>query len=310
MKYLKPNFWNKNHSYISYILVPFSYIWLIVTFLINIFKKEKKFGVPVICVGNIYLGGTGKTPLVLKISEFVEKIGGRPAIIKKYYKEHSDEFEMIKHSNGQLYTDKSRNSAICNAKNDGKKTMILDDGFQDKSVYKNLNILCFKSDDMAGNYRVIPAGPLREQFSNIKNSQIIVINGEKNLPFEKKIKHHSDTIKIYYSKYLPKNIEDFREKKLCAFAGIGNPDNFFKILKDNNLNVLKQISFPDHYIYKPKDISKLIKISEQYKLELITTEKDFHKVKNINKNIKFLSIDLVLDDQKEFFDNVKTYLND
>ncbi len=310
MKYFKPDFWNKKDSIISLMLIPLSFLWIFFSFLINLFKKEKKIDVPVICIGNIYLGGTGKTPLALKVSDLLRGLGKKPAIIKKYYKKHHDEVEMIKNNKGHLYTKKSRVEAIKIARNDGKEVMILDDGFQDKSLYKNLSILCFNSDQLAGNGRVIPAGPLREQFSNIKKSEIIVINGDRNLLFENKVKNFSEKIQIFYSKYIPKNVQDFKGKKLLAFAGIGNPNNFFKILKNNNLNVVKEVSFPDHYEFSFKDIAKLMKVAESLNLELITTEKDFYRIKNPNKNISFLSIDLVLDNQNEFLNNMKSYIND
>ena len=83
MKYFKPDFWNKKDSIISLMLIPLSFLWIFFSFLINLFKKEKKIDVPVICIGNIYLGGTGKTPLALKVSDLLRGLGKKPAIIKK-----------------------------------------------------------------------------------------------------------------------------------------------------------------------------------------------------------------------------------
>ena len=80
--------------------------------------------------------------------------------------------------------------------------------------------------------------------------------------------------------------------------------------QNNNLNVVKEVSFPDHYEFSFKDIAKLMKVAESLNLELITTEKDFYRIKNPNKNISFLSIDLVLDNQNEFLNNMKSYIND
>ena len=112
---------------------------------------------------------------------------------------------------------------------------ILDDGFQDFSIKPNFSILCFNSKQMIGNGLIIPAGPLRESLRAIKRADCIIINGNKNLEFENKIFEitKNKNFKLFYSKYKIKNIDKFRNKKITAFAGIGNPSNFFELLKEN-----------------------------------------------------------------------------
>ena len=97
---------------------------------------------------------------------------------------------------------------------------------------------------------VIPSGPLRENINSLRRADIVIINGDKNESFEKIFMEVSRNLKIYYSKYIPSNINHFKNKKLVAFAGIGEPNLFFEILKKNNLDVKKTISFPDHYEFK------------------------------------------------------------
>ena len=104
--------------------------------------------------------------------------------------------------------------------------MVLDDGFQDNTVKKKLNILCFNSIDMVGNGFLIPSGPLREPLRNMINSQIVVINGKRNIVFEKKLRSISKQTKIFYSKYIF-NKKNIRKENVLAFAGIGNPEGFF-----------------------------------------------------------------------------------
>ena len=113
----------------------------------------------------------------------------------------------------------------------------MDDGLQDESVLKDLKIICFNSSDLIGNGFVLPAGPLREKLKNVNNCQIAVINGKRNIAFEKKLKSISNNIEIYQSKYVIKNSKKFRGKKILAFAGIGNPRNFFNLLKDNGFKI-------------------------------------------------------------------------
>ena len=150
---------------------------------------------------------------------------------------------------------KQRSKAINSAEKKQYDVAILDDGFQDYSIKKNLNILCFNSNQLIGNGMTLPAGPLRESINAIKKTQIVLINGSKNKLFEDKILSISNKVKIFYSKYLIENIEEFKNKNLFAFAGIGN--EFFKLLADNNLNIHTKLAFPDHYKFS-KYIQKMI----------------------------------------------------
>ena len=209
------------------------------------------------------------------------------AIIKKHYIEHKDELNLIKSNKIKVFTSKSRIKSITEAIEKNYKILIMDDGYHDNSVKPILNILCFNSKQLAGNNMTIPSGPLRENFNSIKRSKIILINGKKNILFEKKIKTISNQIEIFYSKYILQNIHGLRKKKILAFAGIGNPSNFFSLLKENKLKVVKTISFPDHYNYTLEDINNLNKIAAKQCLEIVTTEKDFFRIKKYGfKHIK------------------------
>ena len=292
MKLKKPKFWDyEKPNLISNILFPISKIFEIFA---NIKKRKTNIkNIKTICVGNIYLGGTGKTPLSILIATELKKHNKKPAIIKKYYSEHIDEHNLINNSLDCLFLSKQRSQAINNAEKKHYDVAILDDGFQDYSIKKNLNILCFNSNQLIGNGMVLPAGPLRENLNAISKSQIVVINGNKNKIFEEKILSISNKVKIFYSKYLPENIDEFKNKNLFAFAGIGNPSNFFKLLTDNNLNLQKKLVFPDHYKFSKLEIQKMIDESNKNNWELVTTEKDFFRIKHYGfKNVKFLKIKL------------------
>jgi tetraacyldisaccharide 4'-kinase len=187
--------------------------------------------------------------------------------------------------------------------------VILDDGFQDLTIKKNLNIVCFNSNQLDGNGWVLPAGPLRENFNSIKRANIIIINGEKNNEFEQKILNISRDLKIYYSKYLPANIDQFLNKKIHAFAGIGNPSNFFKILSEHDLTIDKKIIFPDHYNYTQKDLKNIMSEAIKNKSEIITTEKDFFRIKDYGfKKIKCLELNLKILEEEKFIEDVLNYL--
>ena len=308
MKFLKPKFWESKNNILTILLFPISILFYLLTTLKKTFTFSKKFKIPIICVGNIYLGGTGKTPLSILVAEELRKHGRKPAIIKKYYFEHIDEHHLINDSLDCLFLDKRRSQAINNAEKKQYDVAILDDGFQDYSIKKNLNILCFNSNQLIGNGMTLPSGPLRENLSAFKRTQVVLINGDKDVSFEDKILSISNKIKIFYSKYLPENIEEFKKKNLFAFAGIGNPSNFFKLLSDNNLNVHTKLSFPDHYKFSKSEIQKMIDEALKNNLEIITTEKDYFRIKHYGfKNIKFLKIKLEILENDKFLNQILNY---
>ena len=241
MKLSKPDFWKNKNSILAILLLPISIIIQIMYLIKNILVSKKIFQVPVICVGNIYVGGTGKTPLSIRIFNGLKKTNKNPIIIKKFYNNQQDEARLIKEKTGNIIQDNSRVEAIKSAIRKNFNIMILDDGFQDKSLEKSLNILCFNSEQSIGNGFTLPSGPLREPFSSIKKSQIIVINGNRDEIFEKKIYDISHNIKIFYTKYLPLNIKKLENTEILAFAGIGNPQNFFKLLSNKLILKTKEI---------------------------------------------------------------------
>ena len=159
MKVNKPKFWDKNYPTIfSILLLPISYIYQIMFKIKKLFSSERKFSIPIICVGNIYLGGTGKTPLCMK----------------KDYKNQNDEIELLR-KYSKVITCDNRNEGIEKAINKNFDLVILDDGFQDFTIRKNLNIICFNDNQKVGNGLNIPAGPLRENLSALKRCNIVFI---------------------------------------------------------------------------------------------------------------------------------------
>ena len=291
MKFKKPEFWSYKHSILSIILMPLSWIVIIINFLFKI-KKSTKFGIPIICVGNIYLGGTGKTPVSQEIYKILKKNGKKPAFVKKYYNFLEDEINILKKV-GKVYTEKKRENSIKKLINDNFSHAILDDGFQDNSIKKDLSIICFHNKQWIGNGRIIPSGPLRESLNSIKKADCILINGNKNIQRENLLRKYNPKIKIFNYQYLLSYEKNLKYKKIVAFAGIGNPENYFELLKRNKLKIVKTFSFPDHYLYKKDDIDNLLNITKKLNATLITTEKDYLRIKNKKRvKIKRTSIKL------------------
>ena len=304
MKINKPKFWDKkNQTFFSLMLLPFSYIYFLIITIKKYFKKEKEFPIPIICVGNIYVGGTGKTPVCIKLKNLLDD-KRLPVVIKKKYSNQIDEIELLKKYSRLLVCDE-RHQGITAAIEKKFDTVILDDGFQDWNIKKDLNIICFNNNQQIGNGQLLPAGPLRESLNSLKMANIIMINGEKNTEFELKLKKYNNYMKFFYFGYNLKKFEEFKNRKLIAFAGIGNSVNFFNTLKNNRLNVIKEITFPDHYNYSDADLEKLIKIEEENKAKLVTTEKDYLRIDPIKRRrFGFVSINVNIKNEDEFINEV------
>ena len=304
----KPRFWDSEKiSIYSIILYPISIIYFLLLTIIKIFKKNQNFEIPIVCVGNIYLGGTGKTPLVYEIYNILNSIGKNPAIIKKYYNYLEDEISLLK-SKSIVFSEKNRSLAIKELIENKYDTAIMDDGFQDFSIQKNFSILCFNEKQWIGNGLLIPAGPLRENLNSLSRANCIFINGKKNTNIEKQINKIKEN-NIFYTKYVPKNISNFSNKKIIAFAGIGNPINFFELIKDNNLNLIDYKSFPDHYNFSEKDLNDLILKAKNNDAILLTTEKDYFRINNSFKNsIEKLEVKLEIENKDNFIKLLKENL--
>ena len=286
MNFLKPKFWDKKQvSFISILLFPISLIIKLANTFKPYFIRTNQYSIAVICVGNIYLGGTGKTPLCIEIFSILKNLNMNPAFIRKKYDSFQDEVNLQKKI-GPIYQDLKRAKAINEAIKNKVNAVILDDGFQDFSVKKNLSIVCFNEKQWIGNGLTIPSGPLRENLSSIERAHCAFINGKKNTDNEKEILKKNKEIKIFYMKYKPQNIEKLKNKNVIAFAGIGNPENFFDLLKDYNIKVIEKINFPDHHKYSDQELRDLNnKIKENDNI-LLTTEKDYLRIdENFKENI-------------------------
>ena len=222
----KPKFWDEKISFLSILLLPLTFIFIFLSFLKKKFTTTNNFNISIICVGNIYLGGTGKTPTSIFLANELLKLGKKPVILKKLYKNHTDEYNLIKKYFKNLIISKNRIEGLNQAENSNFDVAILDDGLQDYSVKKNINIICFNQNQLIGNGLVLPSGPLRENLSVLKNIDIAIINGKKDNDFENKIKNIGKKLEIFYSSFEPVNLDQFKNKKLMAIAGIGNPKNF------------------------------------------------------------------------------------
>jgi tetraacyldisaccharide 4'-kinase len=312
MKLKKPKFWDdKKPNFLSYLLLPLTFPIIIN----NFFLKKKKINsnkkIKKICVGNIYVGGTAKTPLTIKIYKILKNLGYKAATIKKFYKDQIDE-QRILNSKTTLYCAKNRNQALNQAIKGSADVVIFDDGLQDRSINYDLKFVCFNNVKWIGNGFLIPAGPLREKLESISKYNAVFLNGNErdNSNIKSLINKFNRDIPIFESTYKPINIDQFdTSAKYLIFSGIGNPDSFKETVINNRLKVVKEIIFPDHYQYNTNDINNIVLHAKKLGAQILTTEKDYAKINsNKDNDIKFLEIEIVIKDEKKLIDYLKLHI--
>jgi tetraacyldisaccharide 4'-kinase len=313
MNFKKPRFWDyKKPTFLSYLLLPFTLPLIINNFFLKL-KKKDEFNnkITKICVGNIYVGGTGKTPLVIKISQILNQLNYKTAVIKKFYRNHFDE-QKILNNNTKLYCLKNRVTAVYEAIKDKNDIVIFDDGLQDRSINYDLKFICFNNIKWIGNGFLIPAGPLRERVESILKYDAVFINGNENDNTNLRlfIREYNKNIKIFESHYFPKNIDQFNTtERYVVFSGIGNPESFLETLVRNKINIVKTINFPDHFNYTQKDIDKIKLQAKKLNAKIITTEKDYVKINpDKNNDIMFLKIELKIKNEEKLIDYLKLHI--
>ena len=313
MNFKKPIFWDlKKPNIFSYLLLPFTIPVIINNFFLGIQKKYKFSKIKTVCIGNIYLGGTGKTPLTIKLFNIIKKMGFDVITAKKFYSNQIDEQNLLKAKTKNIVS-KRRIDAINQAVNNSNQVIIFDDGLQEKKIDYDLKIVCFKKKNWIGNGQLIPSGPLREKIENLKNYDIVFLNGkDDNTENIKEIIHRlNPKIEIFESDYIIQNLKELDiNSNYLIFSGIGDPVSFKEILLENNISVVKEIIFPDHYKYKKKDIENILQESKKLNAKILTTEKDFIKLSVDDvREINFLKIELKIIKEEKFINFINDKLN-
>ena len=302
MNLKKPKFWDYKHrNLLAYLLYPISILIKIIS-QFKFHPKNEVLKIKTICVGNIYVGGTGKTSLCIKINKILNQKNIKSCFVKKYYKNQIDEQEILK-KNGTLFLSKKRLDAVKLAEKENYEFAIFDDGLQDNSINYDISFVCFNNLNWIGNGMTIPSGPLRENLENLKKYQHLFLNGNlENLEnLKQQILEINPEINIHIGKYEPINLENFDNKdKYIIFSGIGNHQTFSSMIKKNGLIVIKEYEFPDHYSYTKKDIDQILNYARNQNCKIITTEKDYVRLGKFKTDqIKFIKSELkIIDEQK------------
>ena len=302
MNLKKPKFWDyKKPNLAAYLLSPVAFIVNLIKF-INLRSNKKKFKIKTICVGNIYLGGTGKTSLSIELNKILKEKKFKSCFVKKYYRNQIDEQNILKNS-GKLFLSSKRIDAIRQAEIENYDIAILDDGLQDKTIDYDLSFVCFNNINWIGNGMVIPSGPLRENIKNLKKYNHLFLNGnlEDINNLKQEIYKINPSINIHLGEYRPINLDEFnKNEKYLIFSGIGNHKTFVSMIEKAGLKILKDIEFPDHYKYTEGDLGKILNEANNLNCEIITTEKDYQRIYNFNESkIKIMKVELkIIDSEK------------
>ena len=292
----KPKFFYKK-CFISAVLLPFSWFYIVIFALLNIrVLKGKRVCKRTICVGNVVVGGSGKTPICLALGELLSKHYDICFITKGYGRD-SEENMIVPHMHGNLFTSKevgdealllsdvadvfvveNRNEAECQEYD----IAICDDGFFDGSIQKDCKIVIFDGNFFIGNGRVLPAGPLRYKLKALKHADFVIITDYDiaNVDMQVNIFHKyiGAQCRVLYARRVVESRHD-REKRYFAFSGIGENAKFAKTLKDCKIDVVGFCGFDDHVVYDKKRMEFIkAKFRASKANKVITTSKDFVKL--------------------------------
>ena len=307
-----PEFWN-NKGVASTALLPLATIWATATHLRDRLAKQVSADLPVICIGNLTAGGTGKTPLVSLLYDRLIEAGKSPVIMSRGYGgsqkgplwvdgmlhtavDCGDEPLMLAEGR-DVIIGRDRVLAAQAISNRGIHDIILmDDGLQHPYLAKDMTIGVFDGSAGIGNGRLLPAGPMRVAFDDgVASLDIAFINGDDEHDLTKAI---NGRVPIMTGNVVadPTIIADLGDAPLLAFAGIGRPQRFFRTIEKVGGNIVQSLAFADHHLYTQSDLTQLQEDSIRLGASLITTQKDWIRLPSEwRERISFLPITMQTD---------------
>jgi tetraacyldisaccharide 4'-kinase len=269
--------------------------------------REKKLSAPVISVGNISLGGTGKTPMVEWVAKWLMEHGRNPAILSRGYgaavaEGVNEEAALLRENLAETphYRNPERYAAGLKALADGADCLVLDDGFQHRQLHRDMDVVLVDALSPPNHDYIFPCGSLREPVSALKRAHIIVltrvdlVEPEAMRELREFVKRRSPAATICEAVHKPISVDyvdagasvrsdqpdSLRGKKIYGFCGIGNPDGFRRTLTSLKANVTGMTYFADHFAYGPNDIAEVAEAARNAGAELVvTTQKDAVKVR-------------------------------
>ncbi len=289
-----PKFWFQPKGLFAFLLWPLSLLYMFATLLRTWVTFPYKGELPVICIGNATVGGAGKTPTVLALIHLFQKkkinvvclsrgYGGflkGPLLVdsSRHVAAAVGDEPLLLAQEAPTYIAKDRIAGLRTLQ-ESEACVLMDDGYQNPSIYKDTNVLVIDGPRGFGNGFIFPAGPLREPFSfSIKRADAIVVIGIPCPSLEPILQSLPQP--IFYATLQPRDsVKPLLNQKFVAFCGLANPAKFFATLKENQIPIVQEIVFPDHYLFENKDMENLISIAQKLDAHLITTEKDWVRLR-------------------------------
>ena len=285
-----PKFWTRKDNLsrmISDALRPVGWIYGKVTVYRATQPWTYRARARVICVGNLTVGGTGKTPVAIAIAEMIAKRNAQPFFLTRGYggrlrgpvqvdtqthtaRDVGDEPLLLANA-GPTVVSRDRAAGAEFADRHGADVIVMDDGHQNSTLRKQMSLVVVDAQTGFGNRRLLPAGPLREPIKDglRRANAVILVGGDETT----KLTGYRGL--VFRVKMVPQDIPLLRERPVIAFAGIGQPRKFLQSLRDLGAQVRSMKAFADHHAYTPKEISAMqVKAAETGAI-LVTTEKDY-----------------------------------
>jgi tetraacyldisaccharide 4'-kinase len=301
-----PEFWHEPPGLAAGLLAPIGAAWDIAARLRRAVARPYRAPMPVLCVGNLVAGGSGKTPIVLALAELFGERGIAVHVVSRGYGGElsgrvrvapglhdaaavGDEALLIA-ARAPCWVARDRASGVAAAAEAGAAIVLLDDGFQNPSVAKDLSLVVVDAEYGFGNGRVIPAGPLREPIAaGLARADGIVLIGDAPPPREL----NAVSCPILRAVQEPVNGERFTDGRLAAFAGIGRPEKFFATLRRLGATLVAAQSFADHHPFRADEIARLRETAAHEDARLVTTAKDWVRLSpELREGIEVLDIEI------------------
>lgn len=291
----EPNFWWRAGAWPSRLLAPFGAIYGAVA-AARMAKPGQRCGIPVICVGNYHLGGAGKTPFVMVLIELLKDLGETPFVLSRGYGGRLRGPVLVKapHDSSDVGDEplllsriapvvvaRDRVAGARRARELGASVVVMDDGFQNPALHKDLAVVVIDSGRGAGNGEVFPAGPLRAPLAaQIARTDALLVIGLARSADKEAEKVAARGAPVFHARFRPSedSLGTLRGRRVLAFAGIGDPERFFKTLRNNGVEVARSRAFADHHPYSIEEIEQLSAEAAAGQLVLVSTEKDMVRI--------------------------------
>lgn len=283
-----PTFWHQRNV-LARCLAPLSTLYWFAARRRAARYKPFKLSVPVICVGNNTVGGSGKTPTVLYCAETLQQAGMQVAVISRGYQGQlvDDVVRVDTHKHTALdvgdeplliaqqvpcYVARRRLAAARAAIAEGANALLMDDGMQNPTLHKDMTLMVVDGGYGFGNGLMLPAGPCREPLQeSLAKADAVLVMGEATQPAAQKI--FAQHKKVFQAHLKPQIA--LPHQPLFAFCGIGRPAKFFDTLRAMGGDVIAEKSFPDHHLFKESELREMLQQAAQQNAQLMTTEKDW-----------------------------------